>query len=764
MTKRSRRSYVLTRQGLAKLTASIRKVEKSQGLGGKGFSNEKLGELTGLSTDTVRKVLQGKKAVDKKSLTAFETSFQISFLERVDYAKPEYESNNLNSEQCNRNILRQRPKINLPFQSNKFIGRQDELKELLEEISLDYRSPIVTVDGIGGVGKTALVLEAAYLCLEASVGASVYLDAPIFDSIIFSSAKEDYLYPYGVVNEEPEQIQNTLRDIFRVIAITLDDKSILQAPPDQQRSLVYESLGKQRTLLIIDNFETVEPQDREHIVRFLLKLPGNVKAVVTTRERVVFHACMRLDCLPEEDSLTLMRQQAKEKKISVEDDQLKKIHILYGGVPVALIYTIGQIAKGYSLEALLDFSIPLPDDVAGFCFRRSVRPLRGKAAHKLLMALSIFRRSPLIPVLAEVAGLSSQPIEVEQGLAELKQLSLLSCRRGRYRMLPLTREYAKTELVANLDFENEARKRWINWYLDYTKKYGGKDWQEWHLQYDHIDIEWKNILAVLNWCASRELYSEIKEMWRNLDEFASLYGYWEERLLWLNWILREASERRGDVTTAIEIQTEISFTWILMGELEKAKEVLLKGWKQRWHGTLENQAFLAQQFSLLRISEKKYNQAIQWLNLKSKIIERADFSVLESERRRIAIIYLRAEIFYNKKDYDKAKRLYRETIDRSTSIGWQRKKNAAQYWLAKIEIIHGNITLAAKLLRDGLSEAIRNKAKKSIAEYRKTLAVLEYHKGNYKKSDEWLSEAMKGFEELGIPVHRNATIPREDID
>lgn len=60
---------------------------------------------------------------------------------------------------------------NLPNrESTAFIGRQRELARLLELLSFNHSAHLISVDGIGGVGKTTLVLEAAYRCLQASKG------------------------------------------------------------------------------------------------------------------------------------------------------------------------------------------------------------------------------------------------------------------------------------------------------------------------------------------------------------------------------------------------------------------------------------------------------------------------------------------------------------------------------------------------------------------------------------------------------------------
>lgn len=87
---------------------------------------------------------------------------------------------------------------NLPAPScTNFIGREEEIARLLELLSTRHAAHLVSVDGIGGVGKTTLVLEAAYRCLHASHNNEAFLGIPTFDVIIFTSAKRYYLTPFG---------------------------------------------------------------------------------------------------------------------------------------------------------------------------------------------------------------------------------------------------------------------------------------------------------------------------------------------------------------------------------------------------------------------------------------------------------------------------------------------------------------------------------------------------------------------------------------
>lgn len=61
----------------------------------------------------------------------------------------------------------------------------------------------------------------------------------------------------------------TSRDIFNTIAITLEREDINNADDEQRSHLIRKALTLQRTLLIIDNLETV---DDEAVSDILLKV------------------------------------------------------------------------------------------------------------------------------------------------------------------------------------------------------------------------------------------------------------------------------------------------------------------------------------------------------------------------------------------------------------------------------------------------------------------------------------------------------------
>ncbi len=189
------------------------------------------------------------------------------------------------------------PRHNLPSRDyERYVGRQKELGELDRLLGPRSRTVVVTIDGIGGIGKSALALETAH-CFRRSTT----LNSPqpsAFEAIVWVSAKQTYLTASGI--RERRQVFRTLEDVFAAIARVLDYPAITTPRPEEQRAIVEQVLREQRTLLILDNLETV---DDENLLDFLHELPEPTKALVTTRHRIDVARPVRLTGMQHDDAL-----------------------------------------------------------------------------------------------------------------------------------------------------------------------------------------------------------------------------------------------------------------------------------------------------------------------------------------------------------------------------------------------------------------------------------------------------------------------------
>lgn len=642
---------------------------------------------------------------------------------------------------------------NLPARDyTKLIGRQAETEHLLELLSPRRAAHFITVDGIGGVGKTALVLEAAYSCWRVSTGEETSTKVPSFDAIIFVSAKQQYLTPIGIL--PGRDAKRTLRDIIREIASTLDRLEIAQIAPQGQFERVHRALGQQKTLLIVDNLETME--DKQEIMAFLYELPPLVKVVVTSRERTLPFSPIRLEQLSQEAALNLITMEAQEKEAEISSEQTFDLYRHIGGIPAALVYAVGQIAGGYSLKTVLEKVRQAGSDVARFCFEGSLGPLRGQPAHRLLMAIAMFPKPPLRSAVASTAGLVADQTAIEDGLALLRRLSLVKQQEGRYTLLPLTREYALSELAAQPSFEKEARWRWIEWYRDFVEEHGEKDWDDWHIRYDKIEEEWTNLLAVFDWCAVHEEYKHIQYFWqeRQMVRFSHIYEHWDDRLFWLDWLIQEA-KKRGDWAHAVKAMVDLAFTYTLMGQLEDANNLLQEAWKMHEYADLRVQLIVTQKIANLCLQRKEYGQALSWLDQAELLLGELTVSeklkpILgerEYNRRLVDFQSNRGLVFFKKRDYDQAETCYREVIKLAQTIGWQRVVIYAQNHLAHIAIMQGRLDEAEILLKISLPI---DKDKRLAAFHKLTRAFFQQKKGNIEEACQLTKEAYEAYERLGM--------------
>ncbi|GAB4140269.1 MAG: hypothetical protein Fur0046_15800 [Cyanobacteria bacterium J069] len=434
---------------------------------------------------------------------------------------------------------------NLPAPTcSTFVGRDAEIAQLLALLSPQHGAQLISVDGIGGVGKTTLVLEAAYRCLRASSNLEdAAQDMPTFEAIVFTSAKRQFLAPFGLV-ERVGRSQRTLQDILQQIACTLEEVDIVGKSLEDQVALISSALAERRSLLIIDNLDTVE--ETQAVLSFLYcELPPTVKAIVTTRQQGSF-VPIRLAAMPELEALRLIHQEALEKQVDLNDVEAQQLYQRTGGIPVAIHYAIGQMVSSHSVSYVLNNLLKADSDVARFCFEASVSLLRGQPAHQLLMVQTFFPVAVHRDVLIRVALLDSDwalnqnslndtshaalpenhavAAVAEKAFAQLQELSLVMQSGNRYTMLPLTQEYAIAELKQHPAFEQSAREAWVRWCLELADTYGRQESWNWQTQNDVLQAEWQNIQPVIEWCMNQERYEDLLKLWKCFDVHIHLQG------------------------------------------------------------------------------------------------------------------------------------------------------------------------------------------------------------------------------------------------
>ena len=764
MTQKRNRGYILTPKALARLNAQIRQKEHDENAGAK-LSLEKLGEMTGLDPKTVKKVLDCQKT-DKKTLTRFFEVFDLTLTQancvsvvQADQPPPL----SLSSIQVLQNLPTP------PYST--FFGREAELNHLLQLLSPRRGANIITVDGIGGIGKTTLVLEAAYRCLSAnestrdSQAQSQSLTTPSFDAIIFISAKEQRLTPSGIIRTLSPY--RTLAEIFRQIARVIDDLELVGVNLEQQKELIEDALRQRRTLLVVDNLETVT--DQEEVVSFLCELPPTVKVVVTSRRGMIINAHVSLAPMSEQDGLSLINHEAQEKGVQLEESDRCELYQVTGGVPIAINYAVGQLASGYSVMEVLQQLHQSTGDVARFCFEHSVQPLRDQPAHRILTAMTLFpapaRRDALISIALPEVGINSNT--AQNALAQLRGLSLVKLETSRYSMLPLTHEYALSELEAQPEFASDIRKRWVDWYIDFSAQHGRVTIDEWSgYGFNELTVEWENLQAVMEWCITANQYSEALQLWHNLEAYTQFRGrnigrsgYWGDRLIWTACLI-EMAEQRGDWQALTQVRLHKVWTLTAIGKpelLEETENLLMESWERRHQHNVHVQVELVESLFVLYLSQDRLDEAHTWLQEIQTLLGKlpvSDNLDLKHNRIRARIPAYQGILLSKIGAHEQARDYYAIALDMAHQLNWKRQIAIMQCRLAEnmaeLTTEPEQLESARNDMKDGLYMADKNYDRTHAAFCKKALAAITKAEKNLPEAKRWGQEAYEDFKVLGM--------------
>lgn len=394
-------------------------------------------------------------------------------------------------------LPRPRPYHNLPRPDyGKFIGRERELEWLRQRLSPNDRAWQIALTGIGGVGKSALAIAIAREYQQR------YLELPEeerFEAIVWISAKEEVLTVQGKEQADlPGLVMHSLDDAYSAIARVLDREDITRASPEDQTRLVQKVLSEQRTLLIMDNLESVTD---DRLKPFLRNLPPPTKAIVTSREWVDVADVLLLTGLSQGESLSLISEESRLRNVRIEPKHSQRIIDLTSGLPLPIKLSVARIASGESFAAVARWLGNASGDVPEYCVKGQVDLAikRDPNAMCLLLACSLFDRTAgaLREALGQIADLSN--VDRDHGLSQLLKLCLVNrSESDRFWMLPIVQRYAAAQLPLFEDYE-QLFERWLGWLLSIAQTAGVS--LEAHIEsIEILNREYLNLLIAIEWC------------------------------------------------------------------------------------------------------------------------------------------------------------------------------------------------------------------------------------------------------------------------
>jgi tetratricopeptide (TPR) repeat protein len=387
------------------------------------------------------------------------------------------------------------PKLpdNLPRRA-PFFGRDKEMETVLRALGPDDRTWGVLLDGIGGIGKTALAVEAAYRVKEKG----------LFDAFILVSAKQNILDPSGIRELTP--VARTVDEFLNETVRVLGQPGIAKLEGDDKRRSLLDAMRGKRILLIYDNLETLAKGEQEALADFLRQMPSGCKAITTSRKRGGEGAVwLRLERLEWEAARKIIETEIERDsqladKLPISDEsRWQDLFDATGGSPLALVHTLGlmRVRVTLTLDGALELLGSDYEDLQRFIFQEARHEMttNDEAA---LRALSFFSPSATFEAWVEVSELPRKALET--CVDRLNALSLVDLLPGedRYALHPLTRNYVRDELLKDLKIANETGIRFVRFWLAYGNRFGGSAKDHYHT-FNLIDAEWSNFDAVSEW-------------------------------------------------------------------------------------------------------------------------------------------------------------------------------------------------------------------------------------------------------------------------
>ena len=417
--KKRTRGVVLTPIGLEKLRAARSELEHKANFGER-YTYEQLGELTNLDLNTVKKILAGKKGVDKRSLEKFVISFKLELTEE-DYTKP-------NSTK--------RQDWGGAVSIDRVFGREKEIETLTTWVIKD-RCRLVALLGMGGIGKTTLSIEFAK-----QIGNS-------FDCVIWKSLRDA-----PPLDEIIDRIIEFLSEgKTRTMPHRLGDKI----------TLLIKYLRSMRCLILLDNAESILDSNRRagkyrpgyegygELLRRVGSTDHLSSLIITSREKPKEIAAFEGEQLPVRSlqlpGLREVGEIFRLKGIVGSESQIKALGDRYSGNALALkvvATTIQDLFDGNIAEFLRQSNSVFGDirDLLDTQFERL-----SDIEREVMYWLAIAREPISLAQLQEDFVLPISSMKLLEAVESLSRRSLIENSASRFTQQPVVMEYVTSHLI-----------------------------------------------------------------------------------------------------------------------------------------------------------------------------------------------------------------------------------------------------------------------------------------------------------------------------
>jgi nucleoside phosphorylase/tetratricopeptide (TPR) repeat protein len=418
-----------------------------------------------------------------------------------------------------------------------FFGREKELAIIADALAPESRSWGALIDGPGGIGKTSLAIRAGHLARVEHFSLKIFLSAKVRE---LTSAGEQPLQDFMLPN---------FMALLSELAYELGEEELARLAPNERVNAVRRVMADKHALIIIDNVETFDEQERVRLYQFLSRLPITCKAIVTSRRRTDIDArIVRLDRLALKDSLDLMAELSTSNRhlARTDEKQRQDLYEITGGNPLLIKWVVGQLGREGShcrtIAEACEFikSAPKDNDPLEYIFGDLLDTFT-ESETSVLAALTHFTLPAKVEWIAELSGLVLPAAET--ALEDLTDRALL-----------ISDEQEQTFLLPTLAATFLRRKRpeavaqTGNRLTDRAYALAMENGDDNHERFPILEVEWSMLAASLPLFLQGD-NTRLQSLCDALTSFLDFSGRWDE---WLSFSLQaeEKAVASGDFGNA----------------------------------------------------------------------------------------------------------------------------------------------------------------------------------------------------------------------
>lgn len=340
-------------------------------------------------------------------------------------------------------------RLELPTYTQLF-GIEPALDQLADQVCHPQPPWLIAIEGLGGMGKTALADALARRLLADHAWAD----------FAWVTARQQVLNLGGGIKSvnQPALTVDALVDAL-LAQLAPDAVRPVGLALEQRLAILRRLLHERPHFIVVDNLET--QVDVDALLDTLRSLASPTKFLLTTRHRLLGEADVYHFPLPElgeADALALVRHEAAMRNLpelnAASDADLRPIYATVGGNPLALRLVVGQLHVHPLHQVLDDLRSASGQPITNlytFIYRQAWDGLDEPARRALLLMPLTTEEGASFPLLAEMAGAVLDETNLRDALDTLTQLNLVDARGGlherRYTIHSLTRTFLHQQVL-----------------------------------------------------------------------------------------------------------------------------------------------------------------------------------------------------------------------------------------------------------------------------------------------------------------------------